>query len=97
MKQAYGVLLDSMKVSFRTAWAAQRSFEFARETRVTSNSFRRRRDEVGSFKTQLQIQMILGGSDKPEAVAQAQNYVNMCKQPELKAGLGDTAGCLLAP
>ena len=37
------------------------------------------------FKTQLQIEMILGG-DVPEARRQTLNYINMCLRPDLKAG-----------
>ena len=63
MKASYGILLDSYKVEFRRAWMSTKSFEFVTTTRTTSNSFKKRRDEVGTFKTKLQIEQILGGSD----------------------------------
>ena len=62
-----------------------RDFDFATTTRSTTNVFRKRREEVGTFKTRLQLEQILGGSDKAEAVRQAASYVDMCSRPDLKA------------
>ena len=84
VKATYSILLDSLKVDFRRAWAASKDFDFVKSSRSTVNAFQKRKDELGCFKTQLQIQVILGG-DRPEAIQQAQNYVNMCVRPDLKA------------
>ena len=86
VKAGYSCLLDSFKLDFRKAWTSSKSFDFITTSRTTENSFRKRRDEVGSFKTQLQIQGLLGG-DHPAAKEQAQNYVDMCMRPDLKAGV----------
>eukprot|EP00439_Symbiodinium_sp_Y106_P006475 s10404_g1.t1 len=85
VKELYTILLDSEKVKFRAAWAATRDWEFVNVERSTTNSYRKRKEEVGAFKAQLQIEHILGGSDKPEAVLQAKNYISMCLRPDLKA------------
>ena len=67
------------------------AFQFVTTTRTTSNTFRRRRDEVGIFKTRLQIEQLLGGSNNKEAVAQAANYVDMCLRPDLKTSRASTS------
>ena len=84
MKAAYNVLLDSMKADFRRAWIATKSFDFTTTTRSTTNAFRKRREEIGRFVTKLQLEVILGGSDKEEATQQAGNYIQMCLRPDLK-------------
>ena len=85
LKASYAILTDSLKQQFRRAWMCEKSFDFVHTARSTVNKFIKRRDEAGTFKTQLQIVMILGGADQPTAVAQAQCYVDMCLQPSLKA------------
>ncbi|CAE7885368.1 unnamed protein product, partial [Symbiodinium sp. KB8] len=84
VKTLYGLLLDSFKVEFRRAWSCSRSFQFVTTTRTTVNTFRKRRDELGTFKTFLQIVQILGGSDEPIALEQAKNYTKMCCRDDLK-------------
>lgn len=84
MSAAYMVLTDAMKLEFRRAWTATRSFDFMTTTRTTSTSYRKRRDEAGKFVTQLQLVNILGGSSEPEAVRQASRYMAMCSRPGLK-------------
>ena len=86
VRELYQVLLDSEKIAFRQAWACTKNFEFTTSRRCTTNTYRRRKEDVGVFKTELQLQQLLGGCDKPEAVAQTANYVNMCLRPDLKAG-----------
>ena len=88
MKASYAILTDAMKLQFRKAWMAEKSFDFVTSSRSTVNTFLERRDECGTFKTQLQLEMLLGGCDKPEAVRQAASYVRMCTNERLKA-LGD--------
>ena len=88
LKASYAILTDSLKLQFRRAWICEKSFDFVRTSRSTVNKFLKRRDEVGAFKTQLQITILLGGVDQPQAVSQAQCYVDMCLQPSLKAQLG---------
>ena len=85
IKEMYQTLLDSEKVRFRQAWAASRSWDFVNFERSTVSSYRRCKEELGVFKTQLQIEVILGG-DVPEARRQTLNYINMCLRPDLKAG-----------
>ncbi|CAE7293625.1 unnamed protein product [Symbiodinium sp. CCMP2592] len=84
VRELYQVLLDSEKIAFRQAWSCTKSFEFTTARRSTTNTFRRRKEDVGVFKTELQLQQLLGGADKAEAVSQASNYVNMCIRPDLK-------------
>ena len=84
MQASYNILLDSMKQEFRKGWCATRNFDFVEYKRTTSSSFLRRRDEVGKFVTRLQLESLLGGSDKPEACAQAANYISMCEREDLK-------------
>ncbi|CAE7311876.1 unnamed protein product, partial [Symbiodinium sp. CCMP2592] len=84
MSAAYMVLTDAMKLEFRRAWTATKSFDFMVTTRTTSTSFRKRRDEIGKFVTKLQLVNILGGTDQPEAVRQADRYIVMCSRPGLK-------------
>ena len=85
VKASYGILLDEYKVEFRRSWMATKSFDFVTTTRTTTNTYRKRRDEVGVFKTRLQIEVILGGSDKAEARLQTDNYITMCMREDLKA------------
>ena len=85
VREHYSVLLDNLKADFRRAWTASRSFDFAEITRQTIHTYSKRKEEVGCFKTELQIQMLLGGCDKGEAVFQASNYIRMCQKPSLKA------------
>ncbi|CAE7393248.1 unnamed protein product, partial [Symbiodinium microadriaticum] len=66
MSAAYQVLTDAMKVDFRRAWTATKSFDFMTTRRTTTTSFRKRRDEAGRFVTKLQLINILGGCDQPE-------------------------------
>ena len=35
--------------------------------------------EIGSWKSELQLQVHFGGADQPEAVRQATNYIGNCK------------------
>ena len=90
LKAGYALMLDSMKLEFRKAWMATRSFDFTKVTRSTVNSYRKRRDEVGTFKTRLQIQQALGGTDQPEAVEQAENYIRMCVREDLNTGFASS-------
>ena len=85
VKTLYGLLLDSFKLEFRRAWACSKDFQFVTTTRTTVNTFRKRRDELETFKTFLQIVQLLGGSDEPIAVEQATNYTKMCCRDDLKA------------
>ncbi|CAE7256188.1 unnamed protein product [Symbiodinium sp. CCMP2592] len=84
VKNLYGLLLDSFKLEFRRAWACSRDFEFVTTTRSTVNTFRKRKDELGTYKTFLQICQVLGGVDEPIAVQQAKNYTQMCCRDDLK-------------
>jgi len=84
VKTLYGLLLDSFKLEFRRAWACSKDFQFATTTRSTVNTFRKRRDELGTYKTFLQIVQLLGGTDEPIAVEQAKNYTKMCCRDDLK-------------
>ncbi|CAE7556638.1 unnamed protein product [Symbiodinium microadriaticum] len=84
MGAAYQVLTDAMKVDFRRAWTATKSFDFMTTRRTTTTSFRKRRDEAGKFVTKLQLINILGGCSQPEAVRQAERYMAMCQRPQLK-------------
>ena len=84
MSAAYQVLTDAMKVDFRRAWTATKSFDFMTTRRTTTTSFRKRRDEAGRFVTKLQLINILGGCDQPEARQQADRYMAMCERPGLK-------------
>ena len=86
VRETYSILLDSLKSDFRRSWTASRNFDFADISRQTVHSFTKRKEDVGTYQTELQIQMKLGGSDKAAAVAQASNYIRMCRKPELKAG-----------
>ncbi|CAE7761137.1 unnamed protein product [Symbiodinium sp. CCMP2456] len=76
VRELYNVLLDAEKIAFRAAWSCSRDFEFVTVRRTTTNSYRRRKEDLGVFKTQLQLEQVLGGSDKPEAVLQAKNYAD---------------------
>ncbi|CAE7505717.1 unnamed protein product [Symbiodinium sp. CCMP2592] len=84
IKEMYQTLLDSEKVRFRQAWAASRDWQFIHSERSTVSSYRKRKEELGTFKTQLQLEMILGGSDKEEARMQAKSYISMCLRSDLK-------------
>ena len=84
VKAMYSVMLDQFKGEFRKAWAVRKDFEFVRTVKTTENTFRKKREDVGTYKTHLQITQLLGGTDQPSAVEQAQNYVNMCTRADLK-------------
>ena len=84
VKTMYSLMLDQFKGEFRRAWAVQKDFEFVRTVKTTENTFRKKREDLGTYKTHLQITQLLGGTDQPAAVEQAQNYVNMCTRSDLK-------------
>ena len=84
MQASYSILLDSMKQEFRKGWCATRNFDFVDYKRTTTTSFLRRRDEAGKFVTRLQLESLLGGSDKVEARTQDSNYIAMCERDDLK-------------
>ncbi|CAE7376311.1 unnamed protein product [Symbiodinium microadriaticum] len=84
IKELYMTLLDNEKVKFRAAWAATRDWDFVSVERSTVSSYRKRKEEVGVFRTQLQLENILGGADHELAKQQAANYISMCLRPDLK-------------
>ena len=84
LKSAYAILTDNLKQDFRRSWLATKTFDFTTTRRSTSNAFLKRKDEAGKFVTKLQLENILGGSDKQEACEQASNYITMCLKPSLK-------------
>ncbi|CAE7244291.1 unnamed protein product [Symbiodinium sp. CCMP2592] len=84
VKAMYGLMLDQFKGEFRRAWAVQKDFEFVRTVKTTENSFRKKREDLGTYKTELQITQLLGGTDQPAAVEQTQNYIKMCTREDLK-------------
>ena len=97
VKEMYQVLLDSEKTAFRAAWTCSRDFAFTSSKRTTSNVFRKRKEDVGVFKTQLQLEVLLGGSHQTDAVLQAKNYISMCLRDDLKAGLPQRFGFSCKP
>ena len=97
VKEMYQVLLDLEKTAFRAAWTCSRDFAFTSSKRTTSNVFRKRKEDVGVFKTQLQLEVLLGGSHQTDAVLQAKNYISMCLRDDLKAGLPQRFGFSCKP
>ena len=86
LKTMYSIFSHDLKTEFRRAWSAtNRSFEFMKATKSTTQIFRKRKDEVGVFKTKLQLQNLLGGTHNEEARTRAANYISMCETPEMKA------------
>ncbi|OLP20508.1 hypothetical protein AK812_SmicGene49030, partial [Symbiodinium microadriaticum] len=84
VKAMYSLMLDSFKGEFRRAWSCSKDFQFVKTTKTTDNTYRKKREDAGTYKTYLQLVQILGGSDQPIAKQQAQNYVDMCTRDDLK-------------
>ncbi|CAE7837059.1 unnamed protein product [Symbiodinium sp. CCMP2592] len=76
----YKWLSEDLKKKFRTSWAIERSFEkvVQQRTRVLRNV--NRQQELGSWKSELQLRVHFGGAHEPEAKRQTDNYVAMCRQ-----------------
>ncbi|CAE7220890.1 unnamed protein product, partial [Symbiodinium sp. KB8] len=84
VKAMYSLMLDSFKGEFRRAWSCCKDFQFVKTAKTTGNTYRKKREDAGTYKTYLQLVQILGGSDQPIAKQQAQNYVDMCTRDDLK-------------
>ena len=77
--ETYRWLTDDLKLRFRQTWALERDFNFISQKRVRSLTQAVKREEIGSWKSELQLQVHFGGADQPEAVRQATNYIRNCK------------------
>ena len=80
VKGVYKWLTEDLKKKFRMTWAVERNFDQVLKTRVRSIKQIRSHTELGSFKSELQLQVHFGGADHPEAIRQASAYIGMCKK-----------------
>ncbi|CAJ1382340.1 unnamed protein product [Effrenium voratum] len=84
MKETYKWLFDDLKRKFRCAWATHRNFDFVVSKRFHEKRESTKHQELGSFKSELQLQAHLGGVGVPEAERQAKCYIKNCeKWPEV--------------
>ncbi|CAE7276633.1 unnamed protein product [Symbiodinium sp. CCMP2456] len=79
-QDVYKWLTEDLKKKFRATWAIERSFEKVVKQRVRTVRNVTRQQELGSWKSHLQLCVFFGGSSEPEAIRQADNYVAMCRQ-----------------
>lgn len=82
MANTYKWLTDDIKKKFRQCWCVHRSFDFVTTKRIHSVSTATRHDEVGSWKSELQLQMHFGGVGVAEATRQATSYISNCRKYE---------------
>ncbi|CAJ1386233.1 unnamed protein product, partial [Effrenium voratum] len=80
MRECYKWLFDDLKRKFRTSWAMQRNFDFVCHKRIHEKRESTKHSEIGSFKSELQLQAHLGGVAVPEAVRQAACYIKNCEK-----------------
>ncbi|CAE7208657.1 unnamed protein product [Symbiodinium sp. CCMP2592] len=85
----YKWLSEDLKKKFRTSWAIERSFEkVVRQRKINYSDSEanlgtltvNRQQELGSWKSELQLRVHFGGAHEPEAKRQTDNYVAMCRQ-----------------
>ena len=76
----YKWLFEDLKKKFRQTWAVHRSFDFISTKRVYTISSKTKQEEIGSYKSQLQLEVYFGGAGHPEAVRQAKNYIANCRK-----------------
>lgn len=76
----YKWLFEDLKKKFRQTWAVHRSFDFISTKRVYTISTKTKQEEIGSYKSQLQLEVYFGGAGHPEAVRQAKNYIANCRK-----------------
>ena len=77
--EAYKWLFEDLKKKFRQSWAMERSFDFIQQKRIKTVTCKTRREEMGSWKSALQLEAHFGGVGIPEAKRQADNYMKKCK------------------
>ena len=80
--EAYKWLFDDLRKKFRQTWAMNRNFDFISRKRSHTISTMTKQEEIGSWKSELQLQAHFGGVDQPEAQRQAANYIASCKKYE---------------
>ena len=78
--EQYKWLHDDLKKKFRQSWAVERAFDFIQTKRIRTVTCKTKRDEIGSWKSELQLQQHFGGVDQPEAQRQATNYISKCRE-----------------
>lgn len=78
--EAYRWLFEDLKTKFREVWNVHRTFDFISTKRIRSITSKTTREEVGSWKSELQLQQHFGGVDQPEAIRQAANYIRKCNE-----------------
>ena len=77
--ETYRWLTDDLKLKFRQTWAMERNFNFISQKRLRSLTQTVKREEIGTWKSQLQLEVHFGGAEHEEAKRQAQNYINNCE------------------
>ena len=80
MKEVYKWLTDDLKARFRMSWSISRSFDSVLKKRVRCIKNVTKQKELGSWKSELQLRMVYGGVEHPEAIRQASNYIAMCRK-----------------
>ena len=78
--ETYKWLYEDLKKKFRQSWAVERSFDFITQKRIRTVSCRTKREEIGTWKSELQLQVHFGGADQPEAQRQASCYIARCRE-----------------
>ena len=59
-----------------------RSFDTVPKKRIKTISTKVKQEEIGVWKSELQLQQHFGGVDQPEAQRQASNYIKNCRKWE---------------
>ena len=81
-QECYKWLFDDLKKKFRQSWAMDRSFDTVLKKRIKTISTKVKQEEIGVWKSELQLQQHFGGVDQPEAQRQASNYIKNCRKWE---------------
>ena len=79
VKEQYRWLTDDLKKKFRMAWAVERDFDKVLRKKLKKVTNTTKQSELGSWKSELQLQNHFGGAQFPEACRQASNYIRMAK------------------
>ena len=81
-QECYKWLFDDLEKKFRQSWAMDRSFDTVLKKRIKTISTKVKQEEIGVWKSELQLQQHFGGVDQPEAQRQASNYIKNCRKWE---------------
>ena len=79
-KEIYKWLGEDLKRKFRMSWSLHRNFDTVVKKRLRVLRNTKKQTELGSWKSELQLQVHYGGAGIPEAERQASCYMARCRE-----------------